>query len=278
MLYFSRIPPYMKPTKMRDLLSGMGTEVLRVYLAPEDTAIRARRVRAGGNKKKSFTEGWVEFDNKRRAKRIATTLNNSPVSPSPLARPRASGVQTRCIVHRHPTPRPSHPACPVQVGRSGRNGHRSFYASDLWNVRYLPKFKWHHLTEKVAAESRARQDKMRTELSQAKKESQFYLKKVDQAKAIDAMEERKRKRAQQSPGAEIAQAGDAVDGARDAKRGRGKLSGGSAAGVPNEGGGGGDDGGGDGLPSVRRRFKQRKQARDGTESAADDVLGLLAGR
>ena len=78
-LYLSRIPPYLKPHKLRDLLSGMGSEVLRVYLAAEDTAIRARRLRAGGNKKKSFTEGWVEFADKRRAKRIASTLNNTPV-------------------------------------------------------------------------------------------------------------------------------------------------------------------------------------------------------
>ena len=37
-------------------------------------------------------------------------------------------------------------------------------------MRYLPKFKWHHLTEKVAAEGRARQEKMRAELSQVSRE------------------------------------------------------------------------------------------------------------
>ena len=42
--YFSRIPPYLKPSKLRQLLADLGTtEVLRVYLAPEDTAVRARR-------------------------------------------------------------------------------------------------------------------------------------------------------------------------------------------------------------------------------------------
>lgn len=78
-VYLSHIPPFLKPNKLRDLLSGMGTEVLRVYLAPEDTKSRAGRLRAGGNKKKKFTEGWVEFEDKRRAKRIASTLNNTPV-------------------------------------------------------------------------------------------------------------------------------------------------------------------------------------------------------
>ena len=69
----------MKPDTLRTLLSGMGTEVLRIYLAAENHEKRSGRVRAGGNKKKNFTEGWVEFEDKRRAKRIASTLNNTPI-------------------------------------------------------------------------------------------------------------------------------------------------------------------------------------------------------
>ena len=115
-LFFSRIPPFLKPNTLRTLLSGMGTEVLRIYLAPESTEQRQGRVRAGGNKKKNYSEGWVEFEDKRRAKRIASTLNNTPMG----------------------------------------GGNRSFYAHDLWNVKYLHKFKWHHLTEKMAYEQRVR--------------------------------------------------------------------------------------------------------------------------
>ena len=84
-LFFSRIPPFLKPDKLRRLLEGYGTEVLRVYLAPEDAKARSGRVRAGGNKKKSYSEGWVEFEDKRRAKRIASTLNNTPVRAPPCA-------------------------------------------------------------------------------------------------------------------------------------------------------------------------------------------------
>ena len=93
--YFSRIPPFLKPDTLRRMLSGLGTEVLRIYLAPETSEARAGRVRAGGNKKKSFSEGWVEFEDKRRAKRIASTLNNTPMG----------------------------------------GGNRAFYAHDLWNVK-----------------------------------------------------------------------------------------------------------------------------------------------
>ena len=69
--YLSRIPPFLKPNALRTLLSGYGTEVLRIYLAAETPEARAARVRAGGNKKKSWSEGWVEFEDKRRAKQAA---------------------------------------------------------------------------------------------------------------------------------------------------------------------------------------------------------------
>lgn len=214
-LYISRIPPYLKPAKLRNLLEGYGTEVLRIYLSPEDTAVRARRIRAGGNKKKSFTEGWVEFANKRRAKRIASTLNNTPMDPQ---------------------------------------DHRSFYGSDLWNIRYLPKFKWHHLTEKIAADARARQDKMRAELSQAKKETNFYLKAVDQAKALDAMKARKRKRNEPTETSPAHVGGD-----ESSQLSVGDLD--SSSRMQNE---------------MRRRFKQRKVARVASSEGIDEMLGLLA--
>lgn len=67
--YISRLPPHMKPLKLRHLLSDYG-EVLRIYLVPEDPAVRMRRKKAGGNSGKNFTEGWVEFAKKSVAKRL----------------------------------------------------------------------------------------------------------------------------------------------------------------------------------------------------------------
>ena len=124
-VYLGRVPPYLKPTALRTMLSGYGTEVLRIYLQPEDTALRARRVRSGGNKKKCFSEGWVEFADKRRAKRIASTLNNTPARiarPTPKRAPRcarapsarAARADGRCapLVLRV---RPLEPEVPPQV-------------------------------------------------------------------------------------------------------------------------------------------------------------------
>ncbi|BFI34385.1 hypothetical protein AXG93_2278s1320 [Marchantia polymorpha subsp. ruderalis] len=152
-VYLSRIPPHLKPLKLRHLLSQYG-EVSRVYLAPEDAATRIRRKRAGGNSGKNFTEGWVEFVHKRDAKRIAAMLNGESVDPR----------------------------------------KRSAYHYDLWTIKYLKKFKWDNLTAEIAYKKAVRDQKLAAEVSAAKKERDFYLSKVDQARAINSMEERKKKR------------------------------------------------------------------------------------
>jgi ESF2/ABP1 family protein len=108
-IYLSRIPPRMSPTKIRQLLSAFKSPVLRIFLSPESTAVYTRRVKSGGSKKRQFTEGWVEFEDKKVAKKAAELLNAQ------------------------------------QIG--GKKG--SFWYDDIWNIKYLPKFKWHHLTEPI---------------------------------------------------------------------------------------------------------------------------------
>ena len=68
---------------------------------------------------------------------------------------------------------------------------RSAYYYDLWNLKYLPKFKWDHLTEEIAYEKAVREQKLAQELSAARKERDFYLSRVDRAKAVKAMSERR---------------------------------------------------------------------------------------
>lgn len=46
---------------------------------------------------------------------------------------------------------------------------RNYYHDDMWNLKYLRKFKWDHLTEKVAYERRVRAQKLRLETMQAKR-------------------------------------------------------------------------------------------------------------
>lgn len=40
----------------------------------------------------------------------------------------------------------------------------NFYSEDIWNLKYLPKFKWHHLTERLAHEERLKKERLKVEL------------------------------------------------------------------------------------------------------------------
>ncbi|VUG16508.1 DEBR0S1_18470g1_1 [Brettanomyces bruxellensis] len=75
-VYLSSMPPYMKPTKLRQIMERFGA-VGRIFLKPEDTKSHKSRVKSGGNKKRKFDEGWCEFKSKKAAKLAAETLNGN---------------------------------------------------------------------------------------------------------------------------------------------------------------------------------------------------------
>ncbi|KAI9921999.1 hypothetical protein PsorP6_001452 [Peronosclerospora sorghi] len=110
-----------------------------------------KRMSAGGNRRLKYTEGWIEFEDKKVAKRVAKMLNTK------------------------------------QIG--GRK--RDYYHDDMWNLKYLKGFKWDHLTEKIAYENRIRDQKLRMEILQARKENEAYLERVEQSKQFEKMEARK---------------------------------------------------------------------------------------
>lgn len=60
-------------------------------------------------KKMHFTEGWVEFKDKKVARSVAEMLNAQPIG--------------------------------------GKKGTR--WRDDVWTMKYLPKFKWRMLTEQI---------------------------------------------------------------------------------------------------------------------------------
>ncbi|CCK69766.1 RNA-binding ATPase activator ESF2 KNAG_0D00140 [Huiozyma naganishii CBS 8797] len=75
-IYLSRIPPYMKPAKMRQILSRFG-QLDRLFLKREDESKYRQRIKGNGNKKNMYEEGWAEFIRKRDAKLCAETLNGN---------------------------------------------------------------------------------------------------------------------------------------------------------------------------------------------------------
>ena len=136
-------------------LLGQFGEITRVYLVEEDKTARKRRRQRTGNGAKRYTEGWVEFVSKKVAKHVALSLNTTPIS----------------------------------------NHKRNVHYGDLWNLKYLSKFKWMHLTEKVAYERRVREQKLRLETLQARKETAAYKQMVETGQKLDKIAERRRKRA-----------------------------------------------------------------------------------
>ncbi|CDW55136.1 Activator of basal transcription 1 [Trichuris trichiura] len=95
-----------------------------------------------------YVEGWIEFKDKSVAKRVALSLNNT------------------------------------QVG--GRKRSRAY--ESLWNIKYLHRFKWHHLTEQLVYEKSKHKQRMRMEISQAKREAQFFTQQIEKGAAIRKLE------------------------------------------------------------------------------------------
>lgn len=119
-----------------------------------DPKIREKRKKFGGNKKKNYTEGWIEFTDKRIAKLVALTLNNQ------------------------------------QIG----GGKRNYYHEDIWNIKYLSKFKWQHLTERISYEKAVHDQKLRADITHATRENAQYIRNVEKSKMMRDLDERRRRK------------------------------------------------------------------------------------
>ncbi|NWU88030.1 ABT1 protein, partial [Onychorhynchus coronatus] len=136
-LYLSFLPPGFGPRQARALLRPHG-ELGRVFLQPKGGSVRRRRQRPGGPPGGSFAEGWVEFRDKRAAKRAAKLLHGTPMSSRP----------------------------------------RSPFREQRWSLKYLPGFRWPHLSERLSYERQVRAQRLRAEVAQAKREGGFYTRRA----------------------------------------------------------------------------------------------------
>ncbi|KAG9458782.1 hypothetical protein H6P81_003290 [Aristolochia fimbriata] len=93
-----------------------------------------------------------------------------------------------------------------QIGGKRRS---SFYY-DLWNIKYMSKFKWDDLTEEIANKEAIRKQKLIMELSLAKQERDFYLSREENSRAQEAIQERLQKK-QQTRESKKLDAGISVD-------------------------------------------------------------------
>ncbi|XP_063238033.1 activator of basal transcription 1-like [Bacillus rossius redtenbacheri] len=89
-----------------------------------------------------FSEGWVEFERKWLAKQAVQLLNN------------------------------------CRIGRSKKS---KFY-DHIWNIKYLHSFKWVHLSERLAYERAVHSQRVRAEISRARKEATYFSLNVDKSR------------------------------------------------------------------------------------------------
>jgi ESF2/ABP1 family protein len=155
--FISRVPPQMGPKRLRLMLSDFG-ELGRVFLEPEDVVKTLKRKRAHGGGGKRYVGGWVEFMDKRKAKRAALLL------------------------HGHP------------MGYKKRDK----FANDLWQIKYMSGLKWEDLRQQHLHEREMREAALRTEISQAKREASEYADNVEAAERRQRMVAAKARRGEVS--------------------------------------------------------------------------------
>ena len=191
----------MRPDKVKHLLEQYG-EVTRLYLVPEDAAVARRRKKLGGQRTTNYTEGWIEFADKRDAKGVARGLHLQKIG--------------------------------------GKK--RSYYSEDVWTLKYLKHFTWSHLTEKKAYERRVRDHKLRLEMVAAKKQNEEFRVLVDQAKMIKGIEGRKQAKAAAAASAAAGDGGGGSGGQGEGEgEGDARYKAGSAKAFRRSGGVGGGD-------------------------------------
>lgn len=100
-----------------------------------------------------FTEGWVEFESKRAAKRVSAQLNNTPIATRKSSK---------------------------------------FY-DILWTMKYLPSFKWVHLSERLTYENAVHRQKLQSEMSQARKETAFFQENLDKSDKFKKLKKKQKK-------------------------------------------------------------------------------------
>ena len=95
-----------------------------------------------GKKVQAYKEGWIEFNDKIYAKLAEYQLNGKPIGGSRK--------------------------CP--------------YKDELWNLKYLHKFKWNDLIENITMEKKMQEKKLKIEIAQSKRENAFIIKNYEKSK------------------------------------------------------------------------------------------------
>jgi ESF2/ABP1 family protein len=71
-IYLSSLPPYLRPSALRNLLSHRGfSPITRLFLAPTSTS----KSKSKKSSRQMYSEGWIEFSSHKTAKKCVQALN-----------------------------------------------------------------------------------------------------------------------------------------------------------------------------------------------------------
>ncbi|EXJ55329.1 hypothetical protein A1O7_08256 [Cladophialophora yegresii CBS 114405] len=155
-VYLSSLPPYLKPSALRNLLDQRGfSPIARIFLSPASKSNKSHSA-GGKNSRQLYTEGWIEFASKKTAKRCAETLNASTVG--------------------------------------GKKG--GYYRDDVWNMKYLRGMRWEELMAGVREEKREMEGRRDEERRTIARETRMFVEGVEEGRRREGMKrkrEQKRK-------------------------------------------------------------------------------------
>ena len=148
-VYLSSLPPYLKPSALCNLLRQRGFEpITRLFLTPASKHKHSSKK----SSRQLYSEGWIEFANKKTAKRCADALNAQLVG--------------------------------------GRKG--GFYYDDLWNMKYLKGMAWDELMSGIREERREQEGRRDEERRKIANETRSYIEGVEQGKRLEGMKKKRK--------------------------------------------------------------------------------------
>jgi ESF2/ABP1 family protein len=155
-VYLSRLPPYLKPSTLRTLLTQRGFHpITKVFLTPANASTHSNQPRTKrSNRRQTYTDGWIEFASRRTARLCAETLNATIVG--------------------------------------GKKG--GWYHDDVWNVKYLRGFGWGDLMEGVRRERKEAEARVDQERRKAGREARLFVERMERGKISEAMRKKRKKK------------------------------------------------------------------------------------
>ena len=147
-VYLSSLPPYLKPSALRNILGQRGFEpITRLFLAPSSKHKHSSKK----SSRQLYSEGWIEFESKKMAKRCAEALNAQLLG--------------------------------------GKKG--GFYYDDLWNMKYLKGMAWDELMAGIREERREEEGRRDEERRKIAAETKFYVEGVERGKRLEGIRKKR---------------------------------------------------------------------------------------